>query len=204
MCNIVWFLIILFESLYIYYAALTYSDKQKHHFLCHHQFTILILRKFGFKVCVISFGFYSTNFKVDIHLPCINTQRQTKAPFDITPVISSSDLRMTGLYQGSANSCEGYCNSDIICLLQPSKKIHYCNQSLLVIVLDLNIFVFSITIFDLIFRSALLRFFLLRGSYLYKSMGIRFYIFGSLPASRLCDRHCHGWVHYIVTTKIRF
>ena len=45
------------------------------------EFTILILRKYGFKVCMILFGFYSSNFKVYIHLLCINTQRQTTAPF---------------------------------------------------------------------------------------------------------------------------
>ena len=110
------------------------------------EFNMLILQKYGLKVCVILFGFYSTRYKVYIHLPCINTQRRKIAPFNITPVISSSDHQMTGLYQGSAHSCEGYFNSNIIRLLQPSHTIHYCNQSVLVIVSDLNIFVFSITI----------------------------------------------------------
>ena len=108
---------------------------------------------------------------------------------------------MTGLYQGSADCCEGYRNSDIICLLQPSQAIRYCNQSVLAIVPYLNIFIFSIMIFDLISRIALTRFSFLRARYLYNLMGLRFYIFFSLPASRLCDRHCHGWFYYIDTKK---
>ena len=135
------------------------------------------LRKYGFKVFVISFGFYSSRFKVYIRLPCINTQQQTTAPFDDTLVISYINHQTTGLYQGSADHFEGYHNSDIICLLQPSQAIHYCNQSVLEIFPDLNIFVFSITIFYLVFRISLVRFSLLRASYLYNSMGIRFYIF---------------------------
>ena len=119
--------------------------------------TILILQKYGFKVCVILFSFYSIHFKVCIHLPCINTQRQSRAPFDYTPVISSSNHQKTGLYQGSANCCEGYRNSGLMCLLQKSQSIHYCNQSVLAIVPDLNIFVFSVMIVVLIFRSALVR-----------------------------------------------
>ena len=130
--------------------------------------------------------------KVYIYLPCINTQRRTIAPFDDTPVISSSDRRNTGLYQGSTNSCEGDRNSYTIRLLQKSHKIHYCDQSVLEIVPDLNIFVFSITIFDIISRSALVQFSSLCASYLYNSIGLRFYIFCSLPASCLCDCHCHG------------
>ena len=34
--------------------------------------------------------------------------------------------------------------------------------------------------------------------------GLRFYIFGSLPDSRLRDHHCHGCVFCVVTTKMRF
>ena len=146
------------------------------------EFTILILQKYGFKVCVISFGFYSTHFKVYIHLPCINTQRRTAATFDITPVISSSNHQTKIIYQGSANHREGYCNSDIIRLLYLSQTIHYYNQSVLAIVPGLNIFVFSITIFDLISRSALVCLCLLRASYLHKLTMIRFYTFGLLPA----------------------
>ena len=77
---------------------------------------------------MISFGFYSTYFKMDIHLPCINTQRQTTAPFENTPIISYSDRQKTGLYQGSDDRCEGDRNSDIIRLLQKSQAIYYCNQ----------------------------------------------------------------------------
>ena len=59
--------------------------------------------------------------KFFIYLPSINTQRQTTAPFDETPVISSSDHQATGLYQGSANISEGDRNSDIIRLIHPSQ-----------------------------------------------------------------------------------
>ena len=95
--------------------------------------------------------------KVYIYLPCINTQRQAKSRFENTPVISSSDHQKTGLYQGSENCCEGYHSSDLIRPLQKYQAIHYCNQSVFAIVLDLNIFVFSITIVGIISRSALVR-----------------------------------------------
>ena len=134
-------------------------------------FTILILQKDSFKVCVMSFDFYSNHFKVYIYLPCINKQRRQIAPFDINTIISSRDCQTKGLYQGSDDRCEGDCSSDIIRLLHPSQKIHYCNQSVLAIFPDLNIFVFSITIFDLISRSALVRLCLLRASYLYNLTG---------------------------------
>ena len=88
--------------------------------------------------------------KVYIYLPCINTQRQTTALFNANSVISSSDHRKIGLYQGSADRSEGDHNSDIIRLLQKYQAIHYYNQLMLVIVPDLNIFVISITIVDLI------------------------------------------------------
>ena len=117
------------------------------------EFTILILRKYGFMVHVISFSFYSTRFKVYIHLPSIKTQQQTTAPFEKTPVISSSDHRNTGLYQGSSDCCEGDLNSNIIRLIHKSQAIHYCNQSFLATFPDLNIFVFSITIL-ISFREA--------------------------------------------------
>ena len=70
-------------------------------------------------------------------------------------VIKPSDHQKTGLYQESAGRCEGYRNSDLICLLKQYQEIHYCNQSVLAIVPDLNLFLFSITIVDLISISAL-------------------------------------------------
>ena len=91
--------------------------------------------------------------KVYIYLPCINTQLQETAPFDDTHVISSSDHQQTGLYQGSDKGCEGYRNYDLICLLQQSQAIHYCNQLVLAIVPDLNIFVFDIRLL-ISFREA--------------------------------------------------
>ena len=129
-----------------------------------------------------------------IYLPWINTHRQTTSSFDDTPVISSRDQ----------NSCEGDRVSDIIFLLRQSQAIQNCNQSVLVIVPYLNIFVFIITIVDLILGSALVQLILLRARYLYNSTELRFYIFCLLPASRLCDRYCHRWVHYIDTMKYGF
>ena len=85
------------------------------------------------------------------------TQQQETAPFDDTPVISSSDHQKTVLYQGSDDSCDGYCNCGLIRLLQKSQAIHYCNQSVLAVFPDLNISVFIITIADIIFIIALVR-----------------------------------------------
>ena len=121
-------------------------------------------------------------YKVYIYLPSINKQRRKTAPFNDTSVTSSSDHQTTGIYQGSADCCEGDRNSNIIRLLQQYQEIHYCNQSALAIVPDLNIFVFSITIFDTISISALVRFSLLRANYLYNLTELRFYIF-------FCNQH---------------
>ena len=116
------------------------------------EFTILIPGKYVLRVCVRLFGFNSTHFKFYIHLPCINTQRHTTSPFNIISDISSSKCQTTGLYQGSAKRCDGYHNSNIICQLQPSQAIHYSNQSVFEIFPDLNVFIFSITQFDIILR----------------------------------------------------
>ena len=56
------------------------------------EFTILILRKYDFKVCMISFGFYSSHFKFFIHLPCINTQPKTTASFKLWLPLSQVSL----------------------------------------------------------------------------------------------------------------
>ena len=119
------------------------------------EFNILILRQYVFKVSVILYCFIQFILKVYIYLLCINTQQQNTTPFDNTYVISSIKHQNTRLYQGSADCCEGDCKSDLFCLLQKSQAIHYCNQSVLAFVPDLNIFVFSITIVDLFLRSAL-------------------------------------------------
>ena len=103
--------------------------------------TMLYYKKYGFKVCVILFDFYSTHYKVYIHIPCITTQQQTRAPFDSTNILLFSECQTPILYQGFDNHCEGYCNSDIIHPLQLYLTIHYCNQSVLAIVPDLNIFI---------------------------------------------------------------
>ena len=153
--RIVWY------SIFIY-AALTHNAEQQHHFLCdfhcHGWVHYVVLQKYSFKVCVISFDFYSTHYKVYIHLPYIITQRRTTAPLNNTHVISSSACPTPKLYQGSADCCEGYRNLDIISLLYPSQIIHYCNQSVLAIGPDMNVLVWSIKMFDIILRSTLVSF----------------------------------------------
>ena len=89
---------------------------------CYHDIELFVVPYFGAEVKIMFI------YKVFIYLPSINTQQQTTAPFDITHIISSSDRQRPRLYQGSAYYCEGDRNSDIIRLLQPSQKIHYCNQ----------------------------------------------------------------------------
>ena len=120
---------------------------------------MLYYKKYGFIVCEILFDFYSAHYKVFVCLLCINKQRGTTAPLDSTHILSSRNCRTTKLYQGSVDRCKGDRNSDVIRLLQPYLTIHHFNQSVLAIVPDLNIFVFSIKIFDLISRSALVQYF---------------------------------------------
>ena len=145
------------------YAALTHRDEPQHHF--HHDCNYhrwvyyVVLRKHGSIVCVISFFFYSIHYKVYIYLPCINTHRRTIAPFNITHILASSDCQTPRLYQGSDDCYGGNHNSDVICLIQPSLTIHYCNQSVLAIVPYLNIFVWSMKIFDLVSSSGLVQYF---------------------------------------------
>ena len=118
---------------------------------CYHDIELCFVSYFG-----AEFGKMFI-LKVYIYLLCINTQLQETAPLDNTPDISSSYHQKKGLYQGSDDRCEGDCNYDLIRLLQQSQAIHYCNQSVLAIVPDLNIFLFSIKIVDLISRSALVQ-----------------------------------------------
>ena len=156
------------------------------------EFTILILQKYGFKVCVILFGFYSAHFKVYTHLTCINTQNKKQHHSTSLTSYHLETAKKTVLYQGSSDNCEGDRNPDIIRLLHKSQEIHYCNQSVLSIVPDLNIFVFSITTVDLIPRSTLIWSSLLRASYFYNSTGLRFYIYFLEPELRLRYHHFHG------------
>ena len=111
-----------------------------------------------FIVCVTSFDFSSFHYKVlSVYLASthINKQQQT---FSSTHALSSKDRQMPRLYQVSDDPCEGDRNSDVIFLLQTSLTLPWCNQSVLAIVPDLNIFVWSITIFGIISRSALVQY----------------------------------------------
>ena len=130
-----------------------------HYRHCHGWVYYVDTTKYGFKVCVILFVFYSTHYKPYIHLHCINKQRLTTEPFGITHITLSSDCQTPKLYQGSANCCMVDWNPNIIHLLQPYKTIHYCNQLVLAIVPDPNIFIWSITNFDLISRTILVQLF---------------------------------------------
>ena len=67
-------------------------------------------------------------YKVYIYLPSINKQRRKTAPFNDTSVTSSSDHQTTGIYQGSADRCEGDRNSDIIRLLQKYQELQSPSQ----------------------------------------------------------------------------
>ena len=48
---------------------------------------------------MISFCFYSSCFKVYIHLPCINTQRQTTAPFLFVITIVTGEFTILELWK---------------------------------------------------------------------------------------------------------
>ena len=152
---------------------------------------------------MIFVDFYSTHYKVYIHITHIITQWWTKAPFDINHFISYSNRQTPRLYQGWADCCEGDCNLDIIRLLQPSQTIQYCNQSVLEIVPDLNIFVWTIISVDPISRKCpdtVLFYYVL--PICITRRGLRFYNFGLLPYLRLRDSNLNRWVYCIVTTKI--
>ena len=91
------------------------------------EFNMLILQKYGFKVCMTLIDFIQLIIKF-ISIYNEKTQRQTTSPFDITHFISSNDRQTPILYQVSDNSCEVDFNSNIFFLLQPSKTVHYCHQ----------------------------------------------------------------------------
>ena len=150
---------------------------------------------------MISFDFYSTHYKVYIRLPCIITQRQTTVSFDITNVISSSDIQTPRLYKGSANCCERDRDSDIICLLHPSQTFHFCNQSLLAIFIPEHIWLKYYDYWSHLEKRlcTILFYYVLAIGLTWRRL--RSYNFGSLPDMRLYDCYCHGWVHYILTMK---
>ena len=67
----VWFLIIYVWYCILIYAALFHSEEHQLHFhrgWHHHEWVFyFVLQKYDFKVCVISFDFYSTHYKVFIY-----------------------------------------------------------------------------------------------------------------------------------------
>ena len=140
--------------------------------------TLLILQKCDFMFVWYCLVFIQLILKFISIYPASTHSNEQRHHLRTLPS-SSIEHQKTGLYQGSADCCEGYRDSGLIRLLQKSQAIHYCNKSVLSIVPDLSIFVFSITIVDLILRSALVRFSLLYASCLYNLAGLRFYIFCS-------------------------
>ena len=101
---------------------------------CYHDNEVCCLPYIGAEFRIL----FICNF---FNLPCIIAQRQTTAPFDRTHFLSSSDRLMPRLYQGSADLSEVDRNLDVIPLLHPYLTINYCNQSVLSIFPDLNIFI---------------------------------------------------------------
>ena len=91
--------------------------------------------------------------------------------------IKPSDHQNTGLYQESADRCEGYRDSDII-RLASAISMNPLPQPI-----SIGDFprpehdLFSITIVDIILISFLLPFSLLRASYLYNSTGLVCYVY---------------------------
>ena len=119
------------------------------------KFTILILRKYGFEVCAILFGFWSYFLKVYIHLLCINTHRQTTTPFSLW-ILSSQESLPYWYYENT---------------------------------------VLRFVWYRLVFIHLVFKFISIYPSSTHSNEQHHYF---------LRDCHFHGWVHCIVTTKIRF
>ena len=119
------------------------------------EFTTLILRKYSFKICMISSGFYSYHFKVYIHLPCINAQNLKTAPFYLLSPLSRVSLP----YWSYKNTILRF--------------VWYC----------------------LIFIHLILKLISIYSALTHNDEQQHHFI---------RDHHCHGWVYYIDTTKIWF
>ena len=69
------------------------------------EFTILILQKYDFKVYMISFGFYFYNFKVYIHLPCIDAQQKKNSTIYFVVVIVTGEFTILILQKYGLKVC---------------------------------------------------------------------------------------------------
>ena len=118
----------------------------------------------GLFLCKIQIFFI---LKVYIYSPCINSQRWSTAPFNNTPVISPPNRKhwKTGLYQGSYNCCERYCDSNLNHLFSVILRKYTTVTNIISDSPGPERDIFSILIVDLISRSTLVRFILLRVSY---------------------------------------
>ena len=143
------------------YATLTHSYIQTHYFLCdyhRHEWVYHVdITKIRFSGLCYYVWFLFNSVKKLYQSTLHQTQQWTTSMFDINHVIPYSNHQKTRLYQGLADCCEGDLNSDTILPIQPSKTINYCDQLALAIVPDLKIFIWSITIFGLISRIALVQ-----------------------------------------------
>ena len=151
---------------------------------------------------MISFGFYSTCYKVYIYLPCINTHRQIISLFNINHFDSSSEYQTPILCQVWANYCGGYRNSDVFYLLQRYLTIHYCNQSVLAIFPDLNIVVWSITFIFSFQEVPWYITYLLSANYFYTLTRTKFLQCGFVTRLVSLWSPFHRWVQCIFNTKI--
>ena len=70
--------------------------------------TVLLLQKYGFKVCAVLFGFWSSCLKFHIHLLWINTQRQITTPF-YSWLPSSRVSLLCCYYEHTVRSFVWYC-----------------------------------------------------------------------------------------------
>ena len=108
-CTLLLVLIILFESLYpfkLHYSTTTNNNTI--FFVITNvtgKLTMLVLPNYGSKVCVISFGFYSTQYKVYIHLTCNNIQQHTAEPWYNLDVWWYLDDMRWVMSNGSAVCC---------------------------------------------------------------------------------------------------
>ena len=153
------------------------------------EFTMVILLKYGFKDIVKWSGFYLTNYKVYIHLPCINTQKLTTAPLNITHIISSSNHWSTILSQGRPSIVREIITLILflcfIHLRQFTTVTNQCQQLSQTWTNSFEVLRFLISFWEAPWYSSSL----LGDIYLYNPRGIRFHIFGLLPDLHLCYFH---------------
>ena len=117
---------------------------------------------------------------VYIYFTCINTQLWATSQFDNAPFSLSPNGKYwkTEPYWRSADHGEGDSNSYINILDSDNfSAIYHCYQPVLEIALEPEYDVFGIAIIDIILRSSLVGFSLLRARYYYNRKGPICYVF---------------------------